>query len=233
MTPANQLLGSLAVLRRQWRQRVLFESIVWIAAATLVAVMVGEAAIALLGASPGTVLAMRLLGYTLITAAIVRFLVGPMFRRASNQRFALYVEERAPQLRQALLSAIHELEVPEGEGASSSLAARLVNHTLTMVRPLQRDAAIERPRILRAARALGVIALAVILLFAAGPNALRRAARVMFVPWSDAEAAAPALAIRVKPGNISIPRGAALDVEASLFGFGAEGAETRRVTRFA
>src|SRR5258708_3760498 len=94
-----------------------------------------------------------------------------------------------------------------------------------MVRPLQRDATIERPRMLRAVRALGAIALAVILLFAAGPNALRRAARVMFAPWSEAEAAAPALAVRVQPGNVSIPRGAAVDVEASLFGFGAEGAE--------
>jgi hypothetical protein len=49
-------------------------------------------------------------------------------------------------------------------------------------------------------------------------------ARVLFVPWSEA-AAAPVLAVGVTPGNLSIPRGAALDIRAELQGFTSAAAE--------
>ena len=58
-----------------------------------------------------------------------------------------------------------------------------------------------------------------------GPHALRDTARMLFAPWSVAEAATTTLAVHVTPGNATIPRGAAVDVHASLVGFAADGAE--------
>ncbi|MEP6619884.1 MAG: DUF4175 family protein [bacterium] len=225
MTPAVQLLDSLAILRRQWRTRVLLESSVWIAVAALLAVIAGQVTTSAFGTTTSTLIAARIIGYALIVVAIVRFLVMPLVKRASDERFALYVEERAPELRQALLSAIHELRLPEANRASPSLTARLVERTLVLVRPLHRGATLERPRMLRAARALGMTAVAAALLFFVGPKALRHTARQMFAPWSIAEAAVTKLAVNVKPGNAAIPRGAAVDIHAALVGFGAEGAE--------
>ncbi|MEP7000851.1 MAG: DUF4175 family protein, partial [bacterium] len=225
MTPANQLLESLAALRRQWRQRVILESAVWIAIAALLAVVAGVLITTLFGATTSAVMFMRGLGYVLIVVAVVRFLVLPLIKRASNERFALYVEERAPELRQALLSAVHELEVPDAQRASPSLTARLMERTLTVVRPLQRDGRLERPRVMRAMRSLGILAVAATLMFVAGPKALRNTAKQLFAPWSVAEAATPTLAVRVLPGNAAIPRGAAVDVKASLVGFATDGAE--------
>ena len=167
----------------------------------------------------------RVLGLSLIVVAIARFLIVPLVKRASDERFAMYVEERAPALRQALLSAVHELRLPEAHRASPSLTARLVERTLTLVRPLPRGASLERPRMLRAARSLGLVALAGALLFFVGPAALRRTARQIFAPWSIAEAAVTTFAVRVTPGNAAIPRGAAVDIHAGLIGFGADGAE--------
>ena len=225
MTPANQLLDALGTLRRQWRQRVLLESIVWIAAAALLAVLAGQLITVVFGASSTSVLIMRGAGYALISAAIVRWMIMPLIRRTSDERFALYVEERAPQLRQSLLSAVHELRAPEAERASPSLTARLVERTLAVVRPLQRGATLERPRMMRALRSLGVIGVGAALLFAVGPHALRDTARRLFAPWSVAEAATTTLAVHVTPGNATIPRGAAVDVRAALAGFTADGAE--------
>ena len=133
MTPAVQLLNALAALRRQWRQRVLLESVVWIAVAGLFAVLAGQLITTALGTTSTSLLIARGLAYTLIVVAIARFLAMPLIRRASDERFALYVEERAPALRQALLSAVHELRLPEERRASPSLTARLVDRTLAVV----------------------------------------------------------------------------------------------------
>ena len=225
MTSANQLVESLAALRRQWRLRVILESIVWIAIAAVISIAAGLLITSMFGTTSSTVLFMRGLGYALIVAAVVRYLVRPLLRRASDERFALYVEERAPELRQLLLSAVHELKAPEAERASPSLTARLMERTLAVVRPIEQGRTIERPRVNRALRALGGIAVASALLFAIGPKALRSTARQIFAPWSVAEAAVPTLAVRVRPGNAAIPRGAAVDVSASLAGFSADGAE--------
>ena len=225
MTPAHQLHETLAALRRQWRRRVMLESAVWTAVATLLAVVGGLLITTLFGTTTSSVMVMRGLGYALIVVTIIRFLVVPLFRRASDERFALYVEEHAPELRQALLSAVHELKVPETERASPSLTARLLERTLAVVRPLQREDAIERPRVRRAMRSLGIISVSAALLFAIGPKQLRHTARQLFAPWSVAEAATPTLAVRVLPGNAAIPRGAAVDVKAALVGFATDGAE--------
>ncbi|MDQ2664720.1 MAG: hypothetical protein M3Z05_01815 [Gemmatimonadota bacterium] len=225
MTSANQLVETLAELRRQWRRRVILESVVWIAIAAVISIAAGLLITAMFGTTSSTVLFMRGLGYLLIIAAVVRYLVRPLVRRASDERFALYVEERAPELKQMLLSAVHELKAPEAERGSPSLTARLMERTLAVVRPIQNDGRIERPRVQRALRAIGGIAVAAALLFAIGPKQLRGIARQIFAPWSVAEAAVPTLAVRVRPGNVAIPRGAAVDVSASLAGFSADGAE--------
>ena len=225
MTPADQLLQSLAALRRQWRLRVILESAVWIAVAALLAIVAGLLIITLFGTTSSSVMFMRGLGYVLIVVAIVRFLVLPLIRRVSDERFALYVEERVPELRQALLSAVHELQVPEAQRASPSLAARLLERTLALVRPLQQSRAIEHPRMQKALRSLGVIGVAATLMFVTGPRQLRSTVRQLFAPWSVAEAATPTLAVHVTPGNAAIPRGAAVDLKASLAGFAADGAE--------
>ena len=106
----------------------------------MLAVLAGQLITVLFGATSTSVLIMRGVGYALIGVAVVRWMVMPLIRRASDERFALYVEERAPQLRQSLLSAVHELRAPEAERASPSLTARLMERTLAVVRPLQRDA---------------------------------------------------------------------------------------------
>ncbi|MEO7998626.1 MAG: DUF4175 family protein, partial [Gemmatimonadaceae bacterium] len=226
MTSANQLRASLATLRRQWQQRVMLESSVWIALAIVLAIVSGLFIYRTLGGSETSIVVVRTFGYALILAAIIRFLIVPLRKRASDERFALYVEERAPQLRQALLSAMHELQIPEEKQMSPSLTARLVEGALVMVRPLQQGATLERPRMIRAGQYLGGLAVVTALLFVLGPASLRDMAKMLFVPWSTAEAATLLKQfVSIEPGNAAIPKGAAVDIKATLVGFGSEQAE--------
>jgi hypothetical protein len=127
MSPDRQLLTTLGALRRQWRQRILLESLVWIGASVLLAVLATMLVLTLFSGDGRAPVIARVIGYTLIAAAFIRGLVLPLMRRASDERFALYVEERAPQLKQTLITAVQEAHVPASERQSGALSARLMS----------------------------------------------------------------------------------------------------------
>ena len=129
MSPDRQLLTTLGALRRQWRQRILLESLVWIGASVLLAVLATMLVLTLFSGDGRAPIIARVVGYTLIAAAFIRGLVLPLMRRASDERFALYVEERAPQLKQTLITAVQEARVPASERQSGALSARLMSRT--------------------------------------------------------------------------------------------------------
>lgn len=133
MSPDRQLLVTLHALRRQWRLRVLCESLVWLAVATLLAVVSAWGLLRLFaGNETGPAIA-RAVGYLLIAVALVRGLIVPLLRRASDERFALYVEEREPSLRQALLAAVQEAQLPEAQRPSPTLSARVMQRAVAAI----------------------------------------------------------------------------------------------------
>jgi hypothetical protein len=225
LSPSEREL-TLAVrrLRRGWRMRVLAEGAARVAAAALLAVLAGAALTGLLGAGSATVVTMRVLGYLLIAAAAVRYLIVPALRKPTDARLALYVEERAPELKQMLLSAVHELGVSPAERPSPGLSARVVEQALAEVRRIEAGPGLERSRLGRAAATLAGVAAAAALLLVIGPPILRDAAKAIFIPWSEA-AAAPVFAVTVTPGDAKVPKGGAIELAAALRGFTAEGAE--------
>ena len=124
MTQADQLLASLAVLRRQWRRRILLEALAWVALAALIGLVVAFAIGQITPASGPVLVAIRVVAYALIVGTLIRFLVVPLARRTSDQRFALYVEEHAPELKQSLLSAVHELYAPASIWSARTVRGR-------------------------------------------------------------------------------------------------------------
>ncbi len=226
MTAATHLQDLLSTLRRRRQRRLLLEAAAIVLVAIVAAIVVGLVVTSALGRTGTGVTAARLIGYALVLGAVYRFLVRPLIRRASDAEFALYVEERAPGLQQALISAVHELAQPEEAQASPALTARVVAHAVRDLRPIADDGRIEKPREQRAWRLLAAAVVSAILLLALGPAGLRDSARLLFAPWSVAVAATiPSPSVLVEPGNADVPRGGALDVKATLQHFTADGAE--------
>ena len=222
--PDQDLTSAIRRLRRRWRARVLAEGAAKVAAAGLIAVLAGGLLTWILGAGSAAVATVRVIGYLLIGSALVRYLLLPLWRRPDEARLALYIEERAPELRQALVSAVHELRTPPEQRSSPGLAARVVEQALGELRRLEAGPGLERPGLRRAAALAGGVAAVGVLAILAGPAILRDTLRVLFVPWSEA-AATPVFAVLVTPGDASVPRGGAIEVRAVLRGFSAEGAE--------
>ncbi len=220
----QELARAVRRLRRGWRIRVLAEGAARVAIAALLALLAGAALSSLFGAGSATVVTMRVLGYLLIGAAVLRYLLMPALRRPDDARLALYVEERAPELHQTLLSAVHELRVDPEERASPALSARVMEQALAEVRRIEAGPGLERSRLSRAAALLAGVAAAAAVLFAIGPAVLKDAARVLFIPWSEA-VAAPVFAVTVTPGDAQVPKGGAVELKAALRGFAALSAE--------
>ena len=219
-----ELRDAVRRLRVRWRRRILAEGAAKVAVAALLALLAGVIVTKVVGAGAGSVVTVRVIGYLLIAAAAVRYLIGPFLGRLDDARFALYVEERAPELRQVLVSAVHELATPEPARPSPALSGRLMAQALSDVRRLDAGPGLEGSRFRRAAGILAGAGALAALLIAVGPPVLRDVARVLFIPWSEA-AAAPVFAVQVEPGNATVPRGGALEIRATLRGFEAEGAE--------
>jgi len=226
MTAATHLHELLATLRRQRRRRLLLEAGAVLVIAILAAVMVGLLVTTFVGRTGGGVLAARLAGYGIVLGAVIRWGLLPLLRRASDAEFALYVEDRAPGLRQSLISAVHELGQPTARQASPALTARVVDQAARALAPIADARTIERPRELRAGRVLLGAVAAGALLLAFGPAGLRDSARILFAPWSVAIAATPPTpVVNVEPGDADVPRGGALDIRAELAHFAADAAE--------
>ncbi len=211
-------------LRRRRLGRVLLEGAVKVIGAVFLAVAAAMVVSTVLGSGSNSLIVARVVGYLVIAAAIIRYVVIPMFRRPDDRQLALYIEEREPELRQALISAVHEIDVPEEQRESPGLAAAVVERALAEIRKLESGRGLERSRVQRAGVMLAAGVAIGALLALAGPQVVRDAAKALFIPWKEAEAE-PVVAISVTPGNASVPRGGAVQVEASLRGFESDGAE--------
>ena len=220
----DELLAMLRQVRRRWRLRLLLQGIAIVVVATLVALLVGAWAMDRLRFTETAVLTTRVVVWLALVGAAVRWLVLPLARRVPDERVALYVEEHEPSLDASLLSAL-EARRALADGGSPSMANALAMQAAARARAVEYGARVERPRLRRgAAGALAALAVAVGLV-ALGPAFVRSGARLVFWPWGGAAAeAAPVLAIAVKPGDITVARGADLAIEATLRGFTAEGA---------
>ncbi|HEY0810015.1 MAG TPA: hypothetical protein VGD49_07620, partial [Longimicrobiales bacterium] len=163
-------------------------------------------------------------GFTAQTIAALRWIVGlsalavftfvvllPALRTVSDERVALYIEEREPALQSVLISAI-ETE------PTSGLARALIARAAEQCRSLDFGVRIEHRRLKRNAYAFaGVVVIAAAIL-GAGPSPLRTSARALLLPNPDAEAAG-VMSIAAFPGNDTIARGADLAVTAEMHGF--------------
>jgi murein L,D-transpeptidase YcbB/YkuD len=219
----TDLLEAVARVRRRWRARRLLQGVAAFCLAALAVLLAGGGWLAGAGLSAGTVLALRAVGWLLLIAVLVRWLVLPLIRRVSDEQVALYVEEHDPGLQAVLVSALEQVK-GAAPTASPALAERVVAEALGRLREADDGRRIEAAGVRRASvlavGAAGAVLAAVVL----GPGTLRDAARALFLPWEEAVAAS-AYAVLVEPGDATVARGGDVEIGATLRGFSADRVE--------
>lgn len=162
---------------------------------------------------------LALFGGTLAAAGLL--LVLPLVRRWSGRRIARYIEERHPEYRDRLASAVELLE--SGRRADPDILALLVEDAHGTVSAAPASGYLDRRRVARS----GALAAACIAVFAVlalvGPSMYRYGIGHLWTGWLS-RAAGPLYQIAVTPGNAALARHADQAITARTLGFQAPGA---------
>ncbi|HKW47382.1 MAG TPA: DUF4175 family protein, partial [Gemmatimonadaceae bacterium] len=225
-----RLTGVVHGVRDRWRlKRALRGASIVIAAAF---VLLAGSALVLdkLHYGHTALLVARVIVLFIVAALAIVFVVVPLLpmRRPSDRRVALYLEEHAPSLDAAVLTAVElqELETARDKAdavrarrpVSSTLLSHLTRTALERVHTIDDGRHVDERELNVTAGILAGVAGIALLVTVLGPSALRHGMGLMLVPW-DHERTAEAYAISAEPGNVTIARGGDLLVAARLRGF--------------
>lgn len=214
--PSRELRDVIRHVRRRWRLRLLLRG-----AAITLGIGFGIFLLSTFGidrlrfADPA-VTAFRVVLWVGVIGLISLFIIRPLFRRATDQQVALYLEEHEPTLESAVLSAVDEMGPDAGE--AQGLRRRLFEVAVERARRVERGRRIDRDGLKRSSAWLGGVATAVLLIALFGPGFQGTAGSLLLSPWKTADAANP-YAIDVQPGDILIPRGSDQEITAFTRGF--------------
>ncbi|HYW50024.1 MAG TPA: DUF4175 family protein, partial [Gemmatimonadaceae bacterium] len=206
--------------RRRWRLRHLAVGVA--ITITAVALVLGFASIGLESArfTRSAITVARIVLGVVTTVVAARWIAWPLVRRLPDDRLALYLEERVPQLGGAVLTAV-TLRAQADAGHSPLLERGVMADAARRLGATPSVPLLERPTTIRALSvAFGVIIISA-LAFQFGPTFLRTGVRQLLSPWRDA-AAAPVYSIALEPASMVVPRGTDVQLAATLSGFGSE-----------
>ncbi|HUE96245.1 MAG TPA: hypothetical protein VMN39_06275, partial [Longimicrobiaceae bacterium] len=219
----RELVAVVGQVRRRWRLKLAMRGLAIVAAALLAAFLVSVIAIGGFHFAPAAIFSARITLAVLFVGTMVALVLAPMWKRVTNDQVALYLEEKEPSIRSALISALGA-ESGTDPDISPALARRTIETAVVRCREAQAGRRIESRSLSRSGGLLAGVLAAGLILFLVSPNLVQVGARALFLPLRAAEAAS-LVRVTVEPGTVSLPRGADLNVSAELFGFSAPGAD--------
>ena len=225
--PTN-LLDIIGEVRTRWRMKLALRGAVAVAAIGFGLFLLAAYGMEWARFSGASIIASRVAMLVVLGASAYWFLFVPLRRRVTDEQVAMYLAEYEPSRQATLLSAVESSRsghVPE----STALVRRVVEQAIDACQRMEASHRVEQRPLRRYGAALGAVGLIALLALAIGPAFLRNAMSAMLLLSSDVEAASP-YRIEVKPGNLTVPKGADQTISAKLLGFDSEDV-TMRVQR--
>ena len=218
--PLSHAAAELSAIIRQSRRRLRWLSFLHTLSAVLLVALV-VLAVTLLALDwvrydPLRVTTIRWLSYTVLALLLVLLAVLPWLRRLPVKRLALYLEERSPELRQVLLSAVECLPVTRQDPADR-LQTALIEQALQRCRQSDLGIPAERKRMALAASGVTALLLLGVGLYLWQPGVLVNGLPYL-LPWRQAQTHNP-YQLAVQPGNQRILQGADQLIEGQPLGF--------------
>ena len=218
-TPRQELVQVIRQVRSRWRTRMLLRGGVIVLVGALLALALASFGLQSYKFSPASVIGFRIAIFATFAALLGLWLVRPLGRRVSDLQVALYVEEHEPSLQAAILSAVDigaasaagQIDIPP------VIVDKLVAQAVERARAIDGGRTVGRQRHQAAAGRARRHCRAGALLLIVGPEFLRQGAAALLT-LTPAEAASP-YAIKVTPGDVTIPKGSDQSVSAKLAGF--------------
>lgn len=219
MTDRHVLERAIRHARWRWVARTLVGGLGIVAATAVVLALVTGLVVDHFRFAAAAVTGARLLGYVLLGALVVRFVILPLRKRLSEARVALYLEEREPSLDSSVVSAVEFAGEPEVGGSSPAFVERVVQSAVERLSAVEYGRRVERAALRRSSTVLAGAALAALVLLW-NPSPVVRGASVL-LPWNTAADRNP-YRVDVAPGDTVVARGSDLRVRARLVNFTAD-----------
>ena len=208
-------------IRHRWRLRLALHGVMIVLGAALFALLAGSWSMWLFHFDDRAIAVVRIVTYVALAVLVVRYVVLPLRRSASDTQVALYLEEHEPSLDAVVISAV-EAGTSDAPAfmRSPGLVTRLVDMAAARVSGLRDSVQIEGRSIRTSLLALLGIMVVGTLMIGKGPSFLRTGARLLAAPGTKAN-----VFVSVQPGNASVNRGGDQTIRAVLHGFDADRSE--------
>ncbi len=162
--------------------------------------------------------------YSLVTAAVLLVLVGwtviRLCRRFSQERAALYIEQKQPKLRNNLINSLQlypqVAAAKEAPGFSTSMVLALLRATRKQLAVLQVHQLVDTRRIKASLRLLGVLFVPVLAMVLFNPSWVGGTFSLLTRPLDHLPPSKTA--IEVNPRNLRVVRGSPVTIHASTSG---------------
>jgi hypothetical protein len=164
------------------------------------------------------------LAYSIVTAAVLLFLVGwtviRLCRRFSQERAALYIEQKQPKLRNNLINSLQlypeVAAAREAPGFSTSMVLALLRTTRRQLSGLQIDQLIDTRRVKASLRLLVALLIPVLAMILFNPSWVGGTLSLLTRPLDHLPPSETA--IEVNPKGLRVVRGSPVTIQASTSG---------------
>ena len=159
-----------------------------------------------------------------VTAAVLLFLCGwtvmRLCRRFSQERAALYIEQKQPKLRNNLINSLQlypqVVAAKEAQGFSTSMVLALLRTTRRQLASLQTDQLIDTRQVKNSLRLLGALFIPVLAMVLFNPSWVGETFSLLTRPLDHLPPSKTA--IEVNPKGLRVARGSRVTIQASTSG---------------
>ncbi len=219
----DELLNVVRSVRTRWRLRVLLRGVALVILSAMALLLLAGWVIDVFRFDATAVTVVRVAAWTVFAGLVLRVLIFPLFRRVSDKRVALYLEENEPSLDGRVISAV-EFERNDPTAASKALVEGIVHSAVEECHRVDDGRRVERKGLLRSSGLVAGSTAFGLGLLLMGPAFLNNTTPVLLTPWTESGVHNP-YRIAVVPGDTTLAKGADLKVTAVLENFGASEVE--------
>src|SRR6266487_48287 len=115
MSPHNELLQKIGIVRSRWKAFLWLRGLAWVLGVTVVSLVIALALANTSSISGWTVMGLRFVLLAAVVATIIKALVLPLRRTPSDTQLARFIEEKNPGLKDRLVSAVEALQKAKTE----------------------------------------------------------------------------------------------------------------------
>src|SRR5215470_14269105 len=161
--------------------------------------------------------------YTIVTGVVLLIAVGwtamRFFRRFSQERAALYIEQKQPKLRNNLINSLQlypQVVEAKDSGLSASMVLALLRSTRKQISSLQVNDLLDSQRIQRSLRLLALLFVPVLAMVLFNPSRVGETFNLLTRPLDHLPPSTTL--IEVQPKGLRVTRGSPITIQATTSG---------------